>query len=147
MRTRDRPQPPHGVLHQVGDVDALGLDLQRAGADAAQLEGVPHEAFQAFGLVGDRLEQLPAFFGFDARPRRKERSRGGLHRGQRCAQVVTDGGEEAGALAPDLGDEARLAHLLLQPQPIDAGREPRDQCFQQFTIGRARIVGTTGRAG
>ena len=146
VRTRDRPEPAHRVLHEVGDVDALGLDLERAGADPAQLERVAHEPFQPFGLVGDRLEQLAPFLGLDARPRRQQRARRGLHRGQRRAQVVADRREEPGALAPDLGDEARLAHLLLQPQPVDAGREPGDERFEQFAVGGREVLRRRARA-
>ena len=51
------------MLHEIGDVDALGLDVERAGADAAELEGVAHEAFEPLGLVGDRLEQLAPLLG------------------------------------------------------------------------------------
>ena len=41
----------------------------------------------------------------------EQRARGRLHRGQRRAQVVADRRQEPGALAPDLGDEPRVAHL------------------------------------
>ena len=103
----DGPQPPDGVLHEIGDVDRFVLDLERAGADAAQLERVAHQPLEPFRLVGDRLEQLAPFLGLDARPRRQQRAGGRLHRGQRRAQVVAHRRQEAGALPPDLGDEAR----------------------------------------
>ena len=70
----------------------------------------------------------------------EQRARGGLHRGQRRAQVVADGREEAGALAADLGDEPRLAHLLLQAQPVDAGREPGDERFEQLAVGGVELL-------
>ena len=54
VRTRDRPQAAHRVLHESGDVDRFGLELERAGADAAQLERVADESFEPFGFVGDR---------------------------------------------------------------------------------------------
>ena len=145
VRTRDRPESPHRVLHEVGDVDAFGLDVERAGADPAQLERVAHESLQALGLVRDGLEELASFFGLDPRPRRQQRSRGRLHRGQRCAQVVTHRGEESGALAPDLGGESRLAHLVLQSQAVDTGREPGDERLEQFAIGGREILGRPGQ--
>ena len=126
---------------------AFGLDLERAGADAAQLERVAHEPFEALGFVGDRLEQLASFFGFDAATTTTSSVAGrGLHRGQRRAQVVADRREEAGALAPDLGDEPRLAHLVLQPQPVDAGREPGDERLEQLAVGGRERLRRRGRA-
>jgi hypothetical protein len=64
----DGPQSPDCVLDEAGDVDRFLLDLQRTGADAAQLEGVAHQPLESFRFVGDRLEQFPPFLGLDPRP-------------------------------------------------------------------------------
>ena len=74
----------------------------------------------------------------------EQRAGRGLHRGQRRAQVVADRREEAGALAPDLGDEPGFAHLLLQAEPVDAGREPGDERFQQLAVGRRERLRRAG---
>ena len=137
---RDRSQAADGVLYEIGDVDRFRLDLQRARSDAAQLERVAHQPFEPFGLVGDRLEQLAPFLGLDPRPRREQRAGRRFHRGQRRSQVVADRRQETRALATDLGDEPRFAHLFLEPQPVDAGREPGDERFEQRPIDRAELV-------
>ena len=141
MRARDRAQPPNGVLHQARDVHRFPVNVERAGADAAQLQGVTDEPFETLGFVGDGLEQVAALFGIDARPRREQRSCRGLHRRQRRAEVVADGRQKAGTLARELGDELGVAYLLLQAQPVDAGRESCDERFEQCPVGGCDVLG------
>ena len=124
------------MLHEIGDVDALGLDLERARPDPAQLERVAHEPFEPFGLVRDRLEQLAPFLGLDARPRREERARRRLHRGQRRAEVVADRREEPARWRPTSATSRASRTSFLQPEPVDAGREPGDERFEQLAVGR-----------
>src|SRR5215471_7142728 len=87
--------------------------IECAGADAAQLECVPNQSFEPFCFVSDRLDQLASLFGFDARPRRQQRRRRGLDRGQRRTQIVTHRRQEPRSLLADLGYETCLAHFVL----------------------------------
>ncbi len=48
---------------------------------------------------------------------------------------MADRRQEPRALATHLGGEPRFAHLFLQAQPVDPGREPGDERFEQLAIG------------
>ena len=62
---RQWAEPADRGLGEVAQVDGLAVDLERAGADPAELEDVGHQPFEALGLVVDRVEQLGAVVGVE----------------------------------------------------------------------------------
>ena len=116
------------------------MDLERAGADAAQLEDVGDQPFEALGLVVDGVEQLGAVGGVEVEVGRAQGRRRRLDRRQRRAEVVGDRRQEAGAGPPDLGVDPGVAGLGLEAQAVDGGGQPGDQRLQQRAVRRGQRV-------
>ena len=135
---RQWAEPADRGLGEVAQVDGLAVDVERAGADPAELEDVGDQPFEAVGLVVDRVEELGAVVGVELEIRRAQGRRSSLDRRQGCPQVVGDRGEEARPGAADLRREARLVRLRLQAQAVDRGGQPRDQRFEQGPVGCAQ---------
>src|SRR5256714_344938 len=95
-----RGEPRERHADQLLDGNPLAAQLQVAGLQARDVEQVVDEAVEPLGLVADRLEQLAARDGIDARLALQRRTGGAGDGGERRAGGGWDGAGEGHAPPP-----------------------------------------------
>src|SRR2546430_8701307 len=71
-----------------------GVELGFAGADALELEDVVYEANETVGVAGRNLEHVPEFLRTGVERTPGDEAESGAQAGERCAELVRDGGDE-----------------------------------------------------
>jgi hypothetical protein len=93
-----------GPGHDFFGTDVDRGDADRAGLQAAHVEQIGHEAVEAVEGLVVRGEQFGAVVFIEVDVGAAQAGNGGFGGGERCAQVVADGGEQRGAHPVGLGE-------------------------------------------
>ena len=105
--------------------------VDRPGLQPAQVEQVADQPVEPVGALLDRREQgLPVLLG-QGDVGLPQAADAGLDRGQRCTQVVADGGQQCGPDPVALGRALRLGGLLAEPVAVERGGSLRGEAVDQ----------------
>ena len=116
------PRPLQCRTDDLGDIEQFELQLDGTGFDTGHVEKVGDEPVQALGFVLQGGQQFLALGGTVPFRKAAQARHGAEDRGQRCAQIVRDRGQQRGTQPLGLGKHPRLVEPLGERDALDRHR-------------------------